>query len=56
MGPDERAVVRPDLTVRNVEGLRVADPSIMPAVPSGNLNASRMMIGEEAAQLILAPT
>jgi choline dehydrogenase len=55
MGADESAVVDPQLRVRGVERLRVADASIMPAVTSGNLNAPCMMIGEKAAELILKP-
>jgi choline dehydrogenase len=55
MGADDSAVVDPQLRVRGVERLRVADASIMPAVTSGNLNAPCMMIGEKAADLILKP-
>jgi choline dehydrogenase-like flavoprotein len=53
MGMDERAVVDPALRVLGVEGLRVADASVMPAVPGGNTNAPSMMIGEHCAGLIL---
>src|SRR5262249_34436173 len=53
---DDDAVVDFDLRVRGVEGLRVADASIMPTVPHGNTNAAAMMIGERAADLILGRT
>ncbi len=53
MGVDEQAVVHPDLTVRGVEGLRVADASIMPSITGGNTNAPCYMIGERASDLIL---
>ena len=52
MGTGPHAVVDPRLCVRGVEGLRVADASIMPTVPGGNTNAACIMIGEKAADLI----
>lgn len=52
MGVDEMAVVDPKLRVRGIEGLRVADASIMPRITGGNTNAPTMMIGERAAALI----
>lgn len=52
MGNDEYAVVDSQLRVRGIEGLRVADASIMPSLPCGNPNLACMMIGEKAADLI----
>ncbi|MRK00419.1 choline dehydrogenase [Aeromicrobium sp. S22] len=52
MGTVEGSVVGPDLTVHGVEGLRVADASVMPRVPRGNTNAPTVMIGEKCADLI----
>ncbi len=52
MGVDEMAVVDPSLKVRGIDGLRVADGSIMPQITGGNTNAPCMMIGERAAALI----
>jgi choline dehydrogenase-like flavoprotein len=54
MGTDERAVVDPRLRVRGIDGLRVADASIMPSVIGGNTNAPCMMIGERCAELVRA--
>jgi choline dehydrogenase-like flavoprotein len=53
MGTDEQAVVDPELRVRGIEGLRVADTSIMPSITGGNTNAPAMMIGEHCASLML---
>jgi choline dehydrogenase len=52
MGVDEAAVVDPRLRVHGIEGLRVADASVMPAVISGNTNAASLMIGERAADFV----
>ncbi|WP_137046406.1 GMC family oxidoreductase [Pseudolabrys sp. FHR47] len=46
-------VVDPALRVHGITGLRVADASIFPTVPSGNTNAPAMMVGAKAAELIL---
>jgi choline dehydrogenase-like flavoprotein len=56
MGPDGDAgsVVDARLRVRGIEGLRVIDCSIIPAIPSGNTNAPAMAIGSKAASLIAA--
>jgi choline dehydrogenase-like flavoprotein len=54
MGVDELAVVDPELRVYGVERLRVADASVMPAVPSGNTHAPTTMIAERASDLVRA--
>lgn len=54
MGVDERAVVDPELRVRGVAGLRVADCSVMPGLVTGNTNAPAMAVGWRAADLILS--
>lgn len=53
MGSDEGAVVDPQLRVRGVRGLRVADASVMPTITSGNTNSPTLMIAERAAAWIL---
>jgi choline dehydrogenase len=50
---DPQAVVGPDCGVRGLAGLWVADASIMPTIPQGNTNATAIMIGERASDLIL---
>lgn len=54
MGNDAMAVVDPQLRVHGIERLRVVDSSVMPTMPSGNTNAPSLMIGEKAADMILA--
>jgi choline dehydrogenase len=52
MGSDDEAVVDPRLRVRGVDGLWVADASVMPQIPCTNTNAACLMIGERASELL----
>lgn len=52
MGRDELAVVDPTLRVHGVEGLRVADASVIPMIPTGNTNAPSIMIGERVSDFV----
>jgi choline dehydrogenase-like flavoprotein len=54
MGGDEGSVVDPELRVRGIDGLRVADASIIPVLPSANTNAPAIMIGEKCADMVKA--
>ena len=53
MGVDKNAVVDSELRVQGVEGLRIADASIFPSIPSANTAAPAMMVAEKAADYIL---
>jgi choline dehydrogenase len=55
MGSDPLAVVDAELKVHGIDGLRVADASIMPTVVSGNTNAATIMIGEKVADIVRQP-
>ena len=52
MGPHDDAVVSPSLTVNGVEGLRVADASVMPSIVNGNTQSITMVIGDRAADFM----
>ncbi len=54
MGNDPSSVADPQLRVRGVEGLRVADASVMPTIIRGHTHAPAVLIGEKAADLMLA--
>ena len=49
---DDDAVVDPELRVRGIEGLRVADASVFPLIPGGNTNAPTYMVAERAADIV----
>jgi choline dehydrogenase len=53
MGSDAASVVDPELRVRGIAGLRVADVSVMPTITGGNTGAPAVMIGEKASDLVL---
>ena len=53
MGVDDMAVVDENLKVKGIQNLRVVDASVMPEIPSANLNAPTLMIAEKASDLIL---
>ena len=54
MGPTDEDVVDPELRVRGVENLRVADASVMPSIINANTQAVTMVIGKRCAEFILA--
>ena len=56
MGPesDSEAVVSPQLQVYGIRNLRIADASVMPAIPGGNTNAPTIMVAEKAADMIMS--
>ena len=53
MGVDDMAVVDENLKVKGMQNLRVVDASVMPEIPSANLNAPTLMIAEKASDLII---
>jgi choline dehydrogenase len=55
MGQDELSVVDPGLRVRGLEGLSVADASVMPVIPRGNTQSATIMIGERCASWLAQP-
>jgi choline dehydrogenase-like flavoprotein len=52
MGRDRTSVVNPQLQVRGIDGLRVADASVMPTIIRGHTHAPSVLIGEKASDLI----
>ncbi|HSJ78655.1 MAG TPA: GMC oxidoreductase, partial [Erythrobacter sp.] len=53
MGGDEASVVDPRLKARGIDGLWIADASVMPKIVSGNTNAPSIMIGERCADFLM---
>mgnify|MGYP003314215290 FL=1 len=53
MGIDKSAVVDQKLKIHGLEGIRVADASVLPEITSGNLNAPVIMVAEKASDIIL---
>jgi choline dehydrogenase len=53
MGTGQDSVVDTDLRLHGIEGVRIADASVMPAIPAGNTNATVYAIAERAAELLL---
>jgi choline dehydrogenase len=54
MGKSSDSVVDTELRVHGIAGLRIADSSVFPTIPSSNTNAPSIMIGERAADFVLA--
>jgi choline dehydrogenase len=52
MGEDDKAVVDSQLRVRGIDGLRVADASVMPAMPSPNIHPATIMVAEKGSDII----
>ncbi|HEV7266272.1 MAG TPA: GMC family oxidoreductase N-terminal domain-containing protein [Falsiroseomonas sp.] len=52
MGSDDRAVVDPELRLRGVEGLRIADASVFPLIPSPNIQPAALMVGERCTEFL----
>ena len=53
MGIDKMAVVDENLKIHGLQNIRVADASVMPEIPSANLNAPTLMIAEKASDIII---
>jgi len=53
MGIDKMAVVDEKLKIHGLENIRVVDASVMPEIPSANLNAPTLMIAEKASDIIV---